>query len=332
MTQTDDGYAGWLETRRVHWQVLSHWLDSGGTRRSTAYAALLRLERAYSALASDVALARSIYGTEAALTRQLEALLVAATARMKRDAMPLGHAAAELFGQRIRQRMWAMRRRLAAAVALFFSAGLAGAWLISGNPELAGVFASEAMIEAVQAGELWTDNLLAVAPPSLLSVGIMTNNIVVALSAFVLGAFYGLGTLYILVLNGFLLGGTFAFTAHYDLDANLARFIAAHGPVELSVIWITAAAGIGLGEALARPGNRSRADAFRAAANEARDILFVCLPFLVGAGLIEGYVSPNAAVGMPTRLAVGFGYEIILVLTLAGYFAPRARRTGSIPT
>src|SRR5690606_9654183 len=50
--------------------------------------------------------------------------------------------------------------------ALFFASATAGAWLINQYPEVVGLFASEAMIEQVQAGELWTDGLLNVVPSS----------------------------------------------------------------------------------------------------------------------------------------------------------------------
>ena len=119
---------------------------------------------------------------------------------------------------------------------MFLLSGVTGWWLVSTYPELAGLFASEEMINQVQRGKLWTEGMINVVPSSFLSLSIMTNNIVVALFAFALGAFYGLGTLYIIGLNGLMLGGIFAFTAKYGLAEELFSFVVAHGVVELSII------------------------------------------------------------------------------------------------
>jgi uncharacterized membrane protein SpoIIM required for sporulation len=211
-----------------------------------------------------------------------------------------------------------LRGRIAAVTALFIVSAAAGWWLVHRYPELAALFASEQMINHVQRGELWTDGLINIVPSALLSLGIMSNNIVVSLFAFTLGALYGLGTLYIVGMNGLMLGGVFALTAQHGLAGRLAEFVVAHGMVEISVILLAAAAGVELGEALARPGNRSRAAAFRDAVRRAGQLLPVCAVFLVGAGLIEGYVSPDPHFSMAQRIAIGVAYWVLLLLVLSG--------------
>ena len=200
---------------------------------------------------------------------------------------------------------------------VLFGAAIACGWLlISFFPDLATLFASTEMINRVQSGELWTDGLLNIMPSSLLSLSLMTNNITVSIFAFSLGAFYGLGTLYIITLNGLMLGGVFAFTAHYGLDGELFKFVIAHGVVELSVICIAGAMGLKLGEALLRPGTQTRQQAFRKATADAGKVLVVAIPFLVVAGLIEGYISPDPQFGLPLRIAVGITSGLIFWLLL----------------
>lgn len=190
-------------------------------------------------------------------------------------------------------------------IALFMGSMLLGWMLINSFPDLTTLFASTEMINRVQSGELWTDGLLNIIPSSVLSLSLMTNNITVSIFAFSLGAFYGLGTLYIITLNGLMLGGVFAFTAHYGLDGELFKFIIAHGVVELSVICIAGAMGLKLGEALIRPGTQTRQQAFRKATGDAGRVLVVALPFLVVAGLIEGYISPDPRFDLSFRITVG---------------------------
>ena len=113
-----------------------------------------------------------------------------------------------------------------------------------------------------------------------------------------------------------MLGGVFAFTAQYGLSDELFKFIIAHGVVELSVICIAGAMGLKLGEALLRPGTRTRQQAFRKATGDAGKVLLVALPFLVVAGLIEGYISPDPQFDMPLRITIGITSGLIFWLLL----------------
>jgi uncharacterized membrane protein SpoIIM required for sporulation len=187
------------------------------------------------------------------------------------------------------------------------------------------------MIDQVQSGQLWTDGLLNVTPSSVLSIKIATNNITVTLFAFVLGAFYGIGTLYIIGLNGFMLGSMFAYTAAYGLDERLFAFIIAHGVVELSVIIISGAMGMQLGEALIRPGNRNRLQAFQETCINAGKILLAATPFLIFAGLIEGFISPDPHFNLLGRVTIGIcSGAIFWLIMLSGLPGYRENITSSI--
>jgi hypothetical protein len=131
-------------------------------------------------------------------------------------------------------------------------------------------------------------------------------------------------------MNGMMLGGIFAFTAQYGLAQRLLEFIVAHGFVELSVIVVAGAIGVSFGEALARPGRKTRAAAFQRATMRGAKLMALCILFLIGAGLIEGYVSPNPDFSFAARLAVGLAYFVIFLLIVGG--APEAvLRRGAVP-
>jgi uncharacterized membrane protein SpoIIM required for sporulation len=115
-----------------------------------------------------------------------------------------------------------------------------------------------------------------------------------------------------------MIGAAFAFTRQYAMDARLFEFVVAHGVVELSVIVISGAAGISLGEALIRPGRLTRRAAFEAAVRNAGAVMLVCVIFLVGAGLIEGFVSPNSSVPLAARIVIGVCYMFLFVSVLTG--------------
>jgi len=230
-----------------------------------------------------------------------------------------------LMRDRVPAAMSAMSVHLLAVTLLFIASGVAGAWLIYSYPDLIAMFAGPQLIATVERGELWTDGLLNVTPSAVLSVGILTNNIVVSFFAFCSGIVFGLGTFYLMGLNGLQLGAIFAFTGQHGLAGRLFDFVVAHGCVELSCICIAGAAGSYLGEALIRPGSQSRSDAFRAAAAEGIRVLAVVTLLLFICGFIEGFVSPDPEVPRWARVTIGVGFWLFMISLLRGYVFGRSR-------
>ena len=148
--------------------------------------------------------------------------------------------------------------------------------------------------------------------------------------AFCSGIVFGLGTFYIVGLNGLSLGAIFAFTSQHGLAGRLFDFVVAHGCVELSCICLAGAAGSMLGEALVRPGTLTRGEAFRRAASEGIRVMFVVTLLLVVCGFIEGYISPEPEVPRWARVTLGVGYWLFMVSLLRGYAFGRSRGGAAI--
>lgn len=307
----------WLERRINRWQQFADAVKKKSDNPDQPFDNVTGLVRDFRALAGDLSLARSVM-PGSRLTKQLEILFTQANELIYRQPNSIWRDVVNIHREQIGAIVWRMRRVIAVTVLLFIICGLVGAVMITAEPELVGLFASEQMIEHVHRGELWTDGLLNIMPSAVLSISIISNNIMVTLFAFVLGALLGLGTLYIIGLNGLMLGGIFAYTAKFDLAERLLGFIVAHGIVELSVICLAGAAGVGLGEALVRPGKCRRIEAFEREVAKAGKLLVVCIPFLIGAGIIEGYISPNDDYGLMSRLVIGLCYEILFISVLSG--------------
>lgn len=316
----------WLRRRVVDWQRLGDLLDQQRDRTGEPYPEVVEVVERFRSLGRDLSLARAIM-PGSGLYRELESLFLKAHEAVFRRPSKPGAQLIELFRNDVPRVFQEMRGTIWITAALFFGSGIVGWLLVSFNPELASLFASERMIEKVQKGELWTDGLLNIVPSSVLSIQIMANNIIVSLFAFALGALYGLGTIYIISLNGLMLGGVFAFTARYDMAERLFNFVVAHGVVELSVICIAGAAGIQLGNALVHPGLKTRSAAFRDAVKQAGTLLPVVIVFLIGAGLIEGYISPDDSYSLTLRVTVGVAYGLLLWAVLSGRIWPRARES-----
>jgi uncharacterized membrane protein SpoIIM required for sporulation len=310
--------AKWFESRLGGWQKTARDLAFIEKSRSAPRATVLDAVRAYPEMARDLAIARRL-APSGQLTKRLEQIYLNLHRTIFKSPTRFGSELRALFVRDAAKLVASLRWHIVCVTALFFASAACGAWLVGTYPELVSLFASDQMIDTVAGGELWTDNLLNVFPSSLLAAQIFTNNIMVCIFALCLGVFYGLGTIYIIGMNGLMLGAIFAFTAQYGMADRLFEFVAAHGFVELSVIFVSGAAGISLGEALARPGDSTRAAAFHVATMRCSKLMVVCIVFLIGAGLIEGYVSPNPAYALGARLSIGLAYFAVFVLVVGGW-------------
>jgi uncharacterized membrane protein SpoIIM required for sporulation len=127
------------------------------------------------------------------------------------------------------------------------------------------------------------------------ATAILSNNIIVTIRVFAMGAFFGIGAFYDLAFEGARLGSVFA--ACYKTDPifgnALASFVVGHGVIELSCIFFCGGAGMMIGYAIINPGDLTRAQALKKKGIEAARIVIGCACFLVVAGTIEGFLSPS---------------------------------------
>jgi uncharacterized membrane protein SpoIIM required for sporulation len=306
-----------LLQRAALWRATQARLDRLAAQRSGDAADAAQVADDYRLLAHDLARVRELMpGTR---TREyLEGAYARAHSALHHGAAPLGSALRQFLRTDLPAAIRWLRPYLWWTSLIFLLAAAGGYVLVRRYPDLIGLFASPDLIASVERGKLWTDGLLNVVPSSVLSVQILANNVAVSLFAYCAGLFFGLGTLYILGLNGLMLGAVFAFVGSHGLAGALAGFIVAHGCVELSVMCLSAAAGAAVGEALIRPGRAGRMESLRVAALRSGTVLVACALLLVGAGLIEGYVSPNARVPLGARVAIGLSYWALMLAFLSG--------------
>jgi len=174
-----------------------------------------------------------------------------------------------------------------------------------------------ALVDKIEQGQSWME--ISRGDRGLASSFIMTNNIRVAIFAFAGGIAFGLVTLLVLLQNGVMLGATAGLALHHGLGGALVSFVAPHGGIEMTVIFIAGGAGLRIGYALLRPGLVSRRLALTTASQRAIPLLSGCVPLLMIAGTLEGFVSPS---GIPhlAKFAIGAIALILLYsyLLLAG--------------
>jgi uncharacterized membrane protein SpoIIM required for sporulation len=309
------------QSRQSDWKQLTALLDRSQTEmQQLSPEEIMSLGRLYRAATSDLALAQRDFPGHR-VTTYLNQLVARAHAIIYRSE-PLAlnrlfRFAAAGFPQTYREAL-----PFIIVAALFFiipafAAGLGTFW----QPETARWLlpaGAQEMIASIERRELWTDIPIRQRPYA--SSFIMQNNIQVTFLAFGSGVLGGILTLWLMVYNGLLLGGVTGLTARYGIGFDLWTFVIGHGVVELSVIFIAGGAGLMLGWAVIQPGLLRRRDALAGAARKAVRLIIGCVPLLVLAGLIEGFVSPAENIPWSFKWALGLGSGVVLYsyLLLAG--------------
>jgi uncharacterized membrane protein SpoIIM required for sporulation len=313
----DNDIRGWIRARGAGWRASVNNAAELRSRRDASVDEALNAVEAYRGLARDLATARRM-APNSRTAAGLESLYAQMHALINRRPPAGWQSVRTALSVDIPNVTRELRAAILSMAMLMTLSALAGWWLIATFPTLIGLFASEDMIEHVEQGHLWTEGIINVVPSSVLSVSILANNIVVSILAFCAGIFLGLGTLYLIAMNGLMLGAAFAFVHQHGLARGLFEFIIAHGTVELSVICIAGASGIALGESIIRPAGASRRDSFQACAHRIGPLLLLCAALLVGCGLIEGFVSPDPRFPIASRITIGVGYWLIMWSLLTG--------------
>lgn len=149
----------------------------------------------------------------------------------------------------------------------------------------------------------------------VIAAAIMSNNIMVSFLVFVGGLTGGLLTAWMLFTNGMSLGLGIGLFQNYNALNYLLTFVAGHGVLELTAIFISAGAGFRLAKALIAPGDRTRKDALVVEGRIAARMIGAVVTLLLVAGAIEGLLSASAAPAI-WKYGVSAATTVLLALYL----------------
>ncbi len=310
-------YERFVRLRRPVWDELDAQL--GCLRRGEAmdYRELERLALLYRQVMHDHAWARShLPGTGVA--RRLAQLTVEGTHLLQGRQRSVWKSLGRFFRQTFPA---AARRHLPAAgvcLALFLVAALFGFFGALIDPAVTSALLPDDALAGLEEGRLWTESLTTTMPPAMSSSAIATNNMSVALTAFALGALFGLGALWVVLLNGYMLGAVLGGTLRFAMAGELLEFVAAHGPLEITLILVAAGVGLRVGASWFLASDRPRAEVMAAAGRDGVVVILGCLPWFAVLGLVEAVVSPAPALALGLKVALGW---VLLALFLAWVFS-----------
>ncbi len=310
--------ARWLEKRKPYWSRLESILDVSARHSIAAlpYGELQELALLYRQVASDLAKVR-----EDSSSRRLAEYLNQLLARAH-NLIYMGRPAAprNIFGFYARTFPATFRSTFdytAAATLLFAAGALVGFLACLGDPSFQRFFLGPAMSETIERQKMWTHSVLAIKP--LAASGIMTNNLTVSFAAFAFGITGGIGTIYLLLTNGLMLGVISAACWQAGMSAKLWEFVTPHGVLELPAVFIAGGAGLLLARGLLFPQDLSRRNSLVLYGRKAVHLVLGIIPVLAVAGVVEAFISPST-LPAAAKFALGGVLATLLwtYLTLAG--------------
>lgn len=320
----------WLEKRKPHWARLEQLVErSRKGVSSLSHQELQELGLLYRQTASDLAAVREDASSRQ-LTLYLNQLLgrchnliylghkprVSGIVRFYRDTYP------RIFRESLPQ--------TALAVAIFLFGGIV-AWVVTAHdPTFAYRLLGPKMMETIEQRKMWTESIVTVKP--LASSGIMTNNLSVSFAAFAMGITGGIGTIWMMLTNGLLMGVIGASTWRAGMALQLWSFVAPHGVLELPAIFIAGGAGLEIARGLLFPGMLPRKVSLADAGGRASKLLLGTIPLLVVAGLLEGFFSPsNAPYQLKFLLAAVLFTALVAYLNTSRLLREQTVRANSVP-
>jgi uncharacterized membrane protein SpoIIM required for sporulation len=133
---------------------------------------------------------------------------------------------------------------------------------------------------------------------------VWTNNALVAAESLIFGILLGVPTLLVLFSNAANVGAVGGLMFAHGRGVEFFALILPHGLLELSAVFLAAAAGLRLGWRIIDPGPLPRSQALAVAGRETITLALGLIVVLLVSGVIEAFVTPSP---LPTWARIGIG-------------------------
>ncbi|BBY51139.1 membrane protein [Mycolicibacterium arabiense] len=212
---------------------------------------------------------------------------------------------------------------LSTAVVFFAVAGLIGVW-VAGNPEVQSAIGTPTDIARLvneDFASYYSEN-----PAGSFALRVWINNSWVAAQCIAFAIVLGIPIPYVLFQNAANLGVTGGLMFNADKGDLFLGLLTPHGLLELTAVFLAAAAGMRLGWSVVAPGDRPRGQVLAERGRAMIPVAVGLAVVLLVSGLIEALVTPSP---FPTfvRIAIGVAAEVAF-LAYVIHFGRRAVRAG----
>ena len=310
-----DAYAA---SRHDEWRRL----DQLGRQRQLDGADADELVARYQSGASDLSALRTGFG-ETIETTALSVRLSRARMRFTRAKRNPLVLLREFFVEQLPAALYRVRWwTLAAAVLTVAMAAMSFFWHLQ-NPELLAFYGTEAGLQKYAEEDFV--NYYSEYSESAFAARVFTNNAWIAIQCIAFG-FTGVFPLVVLVQNAVGLGTSAAVLAAFGhLDA-FFLWIAPHGLLELTMVFVAAGGGFAVFWALVAPGPMPRIESVGKAGRTLAIVAIGTTIFLFVSGVVEGWVTRQP---WPWAVKIGIGAVVLAVYLGYAYgLGRRAHRAG----
>jgi uncharacterized membrane protein SpoIIM required for sporulation len=217
------------------------------------------------------------------------------------------------------------RRDMLIVFLIFSLAAAIGALSTAMDPEFPRIILGNEYVDMTEANIRAGDPMAVYKDQNAVSMnfGITANNLFVSFLTFVLGVFYGIGSLVLIVQNGIMLGAFQYFFIARGLFWESFLTIWIHGTIEISCIIVAGAAGLTMGRGLAFPGAYTRMRSFQIAARRGMKMMLGIAPLIALAGFFESFLTRQTETPALLR---GVFIVVCLIFVLVYFYAyPRFR-------
>jgi uncharacterized membrane protein SpoIIM required for sporulation len=307
--------ARWIEKRRPYWNRLEELIHLSGRSGVSALSPtdLQELALLYRQIAADLASVRED-STSTNLAHYLNQLLGRAHNIIYMGRKTDNHNILTFYRYTYPAIFRATFSNTLAAFLIFLCAAMAGCLLSMSDPSFSRHLLGPDMIRCIEQHKMWTESIVTIKPVA--SSQILTNNLTVSILTYALGITAGIGTIWMMLLNGLLIGVVGTACWQEGMSFPLWSFIVGHGVLELPAIFIAGGAGFIIARGLLFPGALPRGESLVRAGRLSAQLFFGTIPLLLVAGLIEGFISPSD-IPIPAKFALGAGLFTLLVLYLS---------------
>lgn len=310
------------DARRAEWARLEE-LSRGRLRGGDVDELVAR----YRAASADLAELKTSTGTSPH-SAYLSTVLAAARLRLTGSSDNVLTQIGRFFTRQLPAALYRIRWTTLAVAALFLVVVVAVAAWISNDPAALAAVGSAAMLEQYAQDDFV--NYYIENPAATFAGMVWTNNAWIAVQAVLFGV-TGIWPIYVIVQNAMGVGTAAAVMAAYDRLDVMVLYILPHGLLEMTCIFVAAAAGLHIFWAWVAPGHRSRSEAL-AFEGRALGTVAIGLVFALGvAGLIEGFIT-GWSLPWPVKIGIGVGALALFLayMLVLGRRAVREGETGDL--
>ncbi len=227
-------------------------------------------------------------------------------------------AFSKFWREELPEAMWFNRKTLLLSFFIFITGITIGMFSGMNYPDFAKIILGDSYVAMTEANIEKGDPMAVYdsTEPVQMFLFIALNNIRISFAAFILGALFGFGTIYLLLYNGIMVGAFIYFFIERGLFKESFLAIMLHGTTELSMIVLAGCAGLTLARGVLFPGTYTRTQALVLASRSGIKMLIAVSILLLYAAFIESFATRHTETPDWIRATI----IVLTAIMVVGYF------------